>query len=100
MIGIDLNEILLAYFRAEAGRFGLDAGSLTARRMLNWGAFVSHSYQVGDGRRSVHAKLATDHDGLRRWLAVHDVLEGVHHPPPVLAWLDLPACIHVGGNAR
>jgi hypothetical protein len=105
MRGIDQQELVLAYFRAEAGRFGLDAGSLTARRVLNWGGFVSHSYHVGDSRSSVHAKLATDHDGLRRWLAVHDVLEGAYHAPPVLAWLDLPGTPygglvfeHIGGD--
>jgi hypothetical protein len=85
MTGIDPRELVLAYFRVEAGRFGLDAGSLAARRVLNWGGFVSHSYHLGDGGRSVHAKLATDHDGLRRWLAVHDVLEDAYHAPPVLA---------------
>ena len=90
MSGIDPQELVLAYFRAESGRFGLDAGSLTARCLLNWGGFGSHSFHVGDGRRSVHAKLATDHDALRRWLAVHDVLEVAYHAPPLLAWLNLP----------
>jgi thiamine kinase-like enzyme len=90
MTGIDLQQRVLAYFRAEAGRFGLDSGSLTVQRLLNWGGFVSHSYRVGDGRHSVHAKLATDQNGLRRWLAVHDRLEGAYHAPPVLAWVDLP----------
>jgi thiamine kinase-like enzyme len=96
MKGADPQEHVLAYFRADAGRFGLNAGSLTARRVLNWGGFVSHSFHVGDGRRSVHAKLATDHDGLRRWLAVHDRLEGAYHAPPVLAWLDLPGTPYGG----
>jgi thiamine kinase-like enzyme len=96
MTGIDPQALLFAYFRAEAGRFGLDAGSLTARRVLNWGGFVSHSYHVSDGGRSVHAKLATDHDGLRRWLAVRDVLEDEYHAPPVLAWLDLAGTPHAG----
>jgi hypothetical protein len=58
MTGIDLQEHVLAFFRAEAGRFGLDAGSLAVRHALNWGGFVSHSYHVGDGRRSAHTKLA------------------------------------------
>jgi Ser/Thr protein kinase RdoA (MazF antagonist) len=60
--------------------------------VLNWGGFVSHSYRVGDGRRSVHVKLATttDQGGMRRWLAVHDRLEADYHAPPVLASVDLP----------
>ena len=49
MAGLDLGEHVLAYFLAEAVRFGLDAGALSARRVLNWGGFVSHSYRVGDG---------------------------------------------------
>jgi hypothetical protein len=55
MAGIDLREHVLTYFRAGAGRFGLDAGSIAAGRVLNWGGFVSQSYQIGDGNRSVHA---------------------------------------------
>jgi hypothetical protein len=91
MTGLNLKEHVLASFRDEAGRFGLGAGSLTARRVLNWGGFVSHSYRVGDGRRSVHVKLATatDRRGMRRWLAVHNRLEGDYHAPPVLGWVDL-----------
>jgi hypothetical protein len=69
MAGIDPPEHILAYFRAGACRFGLEAGSLSARRVLNWGGYVSHSYRVGDGGRPVHARLSADHDGMRRWLA-------------------------------
>jgi hypothetical protein len=90
MTGIEPQEYVLAYFRAEAGKFGLDAGSLTIRRVLNWGGFAAPSYHVGDGRRSIHAKLSADPGGMRRWLAVRDVLEGDYHAPPVLAWVDVP----------
>jgi hypothetical protein len=44
--------------------------------VLNWGGFVSNSYRVGDGKRSIHAKLATNQAEMRRWLAVHDRLQG------------------------
>jgi hypothetical protein len=96
MIGIDPREQVLSYLRREAGRFGLDAGPLSARRVLNWGGFVSHSYRVGDGRRSVHVKLATDQDGIRRWFSVRDRLAGAYHTPPVLAWVDLPGTPYGG----
>jgi thiamine kinase-like enzyme len=89
MTGVDLQYHVATYFRSQAERFHLDAGSLTARRVLNWGGFASHSYHVGDGERSVHLKLTTDQAGMRRWLAVHDRLERVYRAPKVLAWVDL-----------
>ena len=96
MTGIDPREHVLSYLRGEAGPFGLDAGALSARRVLNWGGFGSHSYSVGDGRRSVHVKLVTDPAGMRRWLLHRDHLEGAYHAPPILAWVDLPGTPYGG----
>jgi fructosamine-3-kinase len=98
MAGLDLREHVLAYFRAEAGRFGLDAGALSARRVLNWGGFVSHSYRVGGGGRSVHVKLATEEGqgGMRRWAAMHDRLERAYRAPRVLGWADLAGTTYGG----
>ncbi len=90
MTGVALQHHVVRYFQAQAGRFQLDAGSVTATRVLNWGGFGSYSYRVGDGTRSVHVKLAADRADLERWLAVHDLLESDYRAPKVLAWVDLP----------
>jgi hypothetical protein len=89
-MGIDPREHVHAYFRSEADQFGLEPAALTVQRVLNWGGFGSYSFRVGDGLRSVHAKLATDLDGMRRWLAVRERLERDYHAPQILAWIDLP----------
>jgi len=75
MTGAEFQQHVATFFRSQAGRFQLDTGTLKAERVLNWGGFVSHSYQVGDGVRSTHVKLATDQTDMRRWLAVHGRLE-------------------------
>jgi hypothetical protein len=59
MTGVELHEQVVGDFRSQGGRFGLDAGSQRAERMLNRGRFISHSDRVEDGERSVPAKLAT-----------------------------------------
>jgi hypothetical protein len=96
MTSAELTERLVGYFRGCAGTFGLDAEALTAERVLNWGGFVAHSFRVGDGRRSLHVKLAAEQQDLRRWLAVHDLLEQHYRAPRVLAWVDIPGTPLVG----
>jgi hypothetical protein len=96
MSDAELQQRVLDYFRSEAGRFRLDGGSLIAERVLNWGGFVSRSYRVGDGGRSVHVKLATDQAEIRRWLSVHDRLEADDRAPKVLGWIDLPGTAYGG----
>jgi thiamine kinase-like enzyme len=92
----DLQQHLASYFRSEAGRFQLNAGSLSLDRVLNWGGFGSVSYCVGDGERWIHVKLATDQIEMRRWLAVHDRLENDYHAPKVLGWVELPGTPYGG----
>jgi hypothetical protein len=59
MTGVELHEQAVGDFRSQAGRFGHDAGSQRGERMPNWRGFISRTYRVEDGERSVHAKLAT-----------------------------------------
>jgi hypothetical protein len=92
----ELQQHLLSYFRSHAGRFLLDAGSLHAERVLNWGGFGSYSYHLDDGKRSIHVKLATDQTGMRRWLALRTKLEEHYSAPKVLAWVDLPGTLYGG----
>jgi hypothetical protein len=92
----DLQQHLANYFRSEAGRFQLDAGSLNLEREFNDGGFGSHSYRVGDGERSIHVKLATDQREMRRWLAVHDWLDSNYCAPKVLEWADVPGTPYGG----
>jgi thiamine kinase-like enzyme len=90
MMSAALEERVVDYLRVHAGKFGLDAGTLKAERVFNWGGFGTHSFRVGDGRRSVHVKLAAEQEGLRRWLAVHELLEQGYRAPRVLARADIP----------
>jgi thiamine kinase-like enzyme len=96
MTGAELQQHVVSYFRSQADRFRLDVGSLKADRVLNWGGFVSHSYHVGDGVRSIHVKLATDQADMRRWLAVHDRLERDYRAPKVIEWVHLPGTPYGG----
>jgi hypothetical protein len=60
MPGLDPREQALAYFRVEAGEFGLDAGAQAPWRVLNWGGFVSHLTTSGTaGDRSTRRSRAT-----------------------------------------
>jgi len=90
IMSAELEKRVVSYFRAQAGRFDLDAATLKAERVLNWGGFVAHSFKVGDGKRSLHVKLASGQEGMRRWLAFHDRLEQQYRAPRVLAWVDIP----------
>ncbi len=89
MTSIELKHHVENYFRSQAERFHLNAGSVRAERVLNWGGFVSPSFRIGDGQRSVHVKLATDHSAMRRCLALRDRLESDYRAPKVLAWVDI-----------
>src|SRR5262245_57224579 len=90
MTSAAVEERVAGYFRGHAGRFGLDAGALPPEHVLNWGGFVAHSFTVGDGKRSFHVKLAAEQRELRRWLAVHELLERGYRAQRVVAWADIP----------
>ena len=86
----ELGPRIVEALQPQADRFGLDGATLRADRILNWGGFVAHSFTVSDGKRSVHLKLATEQGDMRRWLAVHPILERDYRAPRVLAWFDVP----------
>jgi hypothetical protein len=86
----DLERLLEGYFRAHAERFPFDTEALRVEHVLNWGGFGAHSFRVSDGHRALHVKLSADHQGMRRWLKVHDHLETEYHARPILEWLALP----------
>jgi len=60
--------------------------------VLNWGGFVNRSFTVSDGVRQYHLKITNDLDGikrLKRWHAVHSVLEDGYRAPRLILWVDL-----------
>jgi hypothetical protein len=65
MTRAELQQHILSYLLSQAASLQLDAGTLKAERALNWSGFGSDSYHVGDGNRSIHVKLATDHTDMR-----------------------------------
>jgi hypothetical protein len=95
-MGTELEQRIVGYFRAQAGRYGLRAETLKAERVLNWGGFGAPSFRIGDGQRLLHVKLVSEPAELRRWLAVHEWLEREYHAPPVLGWVDLPGTSYAG----
>lgn len=86
----ELELRIIKHLRSQAALFELDGAALRADRILNWGGFVAHSFKVGDGKRSIHLKLATEQEDMRRWMVVHELLEQEYRAPKVLAWVDIP----------
>lgn len=87
-----LTRRVVSYFRRRAGRYGLRREAIEARYILNWGGFVNASFTITDGQAAYHLKLA-DEDyvltGLRRWQALHNLLEKRYHAPAMLDWVSL-----------
>jgi len=87
-----LTEKVVGYFRRRAANYGLLAGAVEARYILNWGGFVNASFTVTDGHTTYHLKLADEDyvlDGLRRWRSLRELLEERYHAPPMLDWVRL-----------
>lgn len=96
MLETDLYRRIIGTLQSEASRFGLRSDMLNAERVLNWGGFVSQSFKVGDGERTIHVKLASDPGEMRRWFAVCEWLEREYRAPRVLGWLDIPGTSYGG----
>jgi hypothetical protein len=89
----ELAEYVRGYFAARADAFALDADGLSATYVLNWGGFVNHSFTLSDGLRSYHLKLAgypESLENLRRWAALHTLLEERYRAPRMIEWVRLP----------
>jgi hypothetical protein len=71
---------------------GLDAAALGVRPVPNWGGFVNASYQVDDGERRWHLKLAAADEsaGLRTWSQVHERLSARYRAPRMTLSADVP----------
>ncbi len=81
------------YFQKHAEEYGLNASAVEARYILNWGGFVNASFQVTDGERSFHLKLADDEDarwGMERWYELHSSLSERYRAPRLLDWIQIP----------
>ena len=81
------------YFRKHAQRYGLDPNAVEARYILNWGGFVNASFQITDGERSYHLKLADDEEALEsldRWRALSDLLSARYRAPRMVDWVKIP----------
>jgi hypothetical protein len=91
----DLRREVEKYFNNE-NPLGLKTGHVQVERVLNWGGFVTSSFQVSDGERRIHVKLAAEQPEMRRWMAVHEYLEQHYRAPRVLAWVDLPGTTYGG----
>ena len=87
-----LTAQVMAFFRANAGRYGLLSNQLSVEYILNWGGFVNASFKISDGERAYHLKLADDEDrlmGLERWRDLHEILEAHYHAPLMLDWIEI-----------
>jgi thiamine kinase-like enzyme len=73
-------------------------GQVRVQRVLNWGGFVTSSFRLTDGERTVHLKLGKlpEQSQMRRWFAVHDRLEERYRAPRILDWVDVPGTDHAG----
>ncbi len=87
-----LTQRVVRYFQRRAGSFGLRRKLVSAQYILNWGGFVNASFTVTDGEKKYHLKLADEEyvlDGLKRWRALHGLLEERYHAPLMLDWIRL-----------
>lgn len=88
-----LNDLVIRYFRKHARRYGLEAGSVSARYILNWGGFVNASFTVSDGKQKYHLKLADDEDSvesIKRWYQMGHILHNRYRAPHIIDWIRLP----------
>jgi aminoglycoside phosphotransferase (APT) family kinase protein len=87
----------------ESARLGLDAARLRVDYVLNWGGFVNRSFQVTDGRATLHLKLACEpeiHDALRRFWELRGLMAERYHAPDAVAWIDVPGTEYAGILSR
>lgn len=95
----DLTSAVEAWFRERAERFGLRAGAVEARYILNWGGFVNASFTITDGETFYHLKLADDdwsQSGLARWRDLAGLLSTRYHAPRIIEWVEIPGTPFVG----
>jgi hypothetical protein len=95
----DLTRRVTAYFRSRAADFGLQAASLEARYILNWGGFVNASFTLTDGAAAYHLKLADDaemQDRLALWYDLNEILSGQYRAPRILDWIEIPDTPYAG----
>jgi len=88
----EIQQRVVEYFQAHAARYGLQAGSLSARYILNWGGFVNVSFTVSDGRRAYHLKLADLDEtiaDLERWYDLRAPLESRYRAPKIVDWVEM-----------
>ncbi len=88
----NLTAQVMAFFRANASRYGLLSNQLSVEYILNWGGFVNASFKISDGERAYHLKLADDEYalmGLERWRELHEILEAHYHAPLMLDWIEI-----------
>jgi aminoglycoside phosphotransferase (APT) family kinase protein len=81
-----------AALERDAAGLGLDAAALELRYVLNWGGFVNTSFQVSDGVRTLHLKLAGEAEQigkLARWRQQRAPLEERYAAPRMLGWLEV-----------
>src|SRR5579884_2981821 len=83
----DLKSCLLDEIGQRAKHLALQKNALRLDYVLNAGGFVNASFTLTDGIRRYHVKVAKDPecaDKLRRWLAVHFILESRYHAPKIV----------------
>lgn len=89
----ELTLLVLAWFRKNAGRFGLDPATVRVLYLLNWGGFVNASFNITDGLISYHLKLADEEwsqSGLEQWYEMRELLSQRYDAPQILAWVEIP----------
>ena len=92
----DLKQRVVDHFHVHAGRFGFRDERITAERVLNWGGFGTHSFNLSDGQRRLHLKLAVEQTEMRRWFAVHEWLEREYRAPRILDWVAIAGTSYGG----
>ncbi len=88
----EFQTVVCGYIQQRSSELGLIAERVQVEYILNWGGFVNRSFRISDGRRCLHLKLANRPEtqkALRRWLDLDKALRP-YHPPPLVAWVDLP----------
>jgi len=88
-----LSAIVTRHVRQRSAALGLESSHLRVNYVLNPGGFVNASFQIGDGRRTYHLKLADAPHRvarLRRWYALREPLQASYRAPHVVDWIDLP----------
>jgi len=93
----DLQRNVQAWFNSNPP-INFRKGHVRVQRVLNWGGFVTSSFQVTDGERTAHLKLerSAEQVQMQRWLAVQQRLEQHYRAPRILDWIDIRGTDHAG----